>query len=74
MTGERPLVHVSPLGREMRVSTIITMIVLAAVAMFGPALVIFRMPLVPNWPYVGLVCLVASVVVGGVWRDDDNVG
>jgi hypothetical protein len=51
----------------MRAPTVIRMIALAAVAMFGPALVIFRLPLVPNWPYIGLVCLVTSVVMGGVY-------
>ena len=58
---------VSPLGRQMRASTVILTIVLAAVAMFGPALVMLRLPFVPNWPYIGLVCLVASVVVGSVY-------
>jgi F0F1-type ATP synthase membrane subunit c/vacuolar-type H+-ATPase subunit K len=58
---------VSPLGRDMRPSTVITAVILAAVAIFGPAFVIFRLPLIPNWPYVGLICLVASIVVGGVY-------
>ena len=51
----------------MRVSTSITFVILAVVAMFGPGLVILRIPLVPNWPYVGLVCLGVSVVAGGAY-------
>lgn len=51
----------------MRASTSITFVILAVVAMFGPGLVILRIPLVPNWPYVGPICLGISVLVGGVY-------
>jgi len=50
----------------MRGSTLITFVVLAAIATLGPGLIIFRIPLVPNWPYVGLICMGASVLVIGV--------
>jgi hypothetical protein len=59
------LIH--PPGRQMPASTVFMMIVLAAGAMFGPALAILELPFVPNWPYTGLACLVGSAVVGVVY-------
>jgi hypothetical protein len=56
-----------PSRRQMPASTVIMMIVLASVTMFGPALIILRLPFVPNWPYTALACLVSSAVVGGVY-------
>jgi hypothetical protein len=49
----------------MRASTLVALIGLAASAMLGPAFLIFHLPLVPNWPYVGAVCLAVSIVTGG---------
>lgn len=51
----------------MRPSAVIALIVLAALAMLGPAFVVISLPYVPNWPYVGAVCLAVSVVAGGVY-------
>jgi hypothetical protein len=51
----------------VRAPTSIPFVLLAAVAMFGPGLVILRIPLVPNWPYVGLVCVGVSVLTGGAY-------
>jgi hypothetical protein len=57
----------------MRASTVFLAVTLAAIALFVPGLVIFHVRLVPNWPFVGLICMGASVAFGGAavaltWR------
>jgi hypothetical protein len=49
----------------MRASTVLTFVVLFAIAMIGPGFVILHLPLVPNWPYVGLVSMGVAVLMGG---------
>ncbi|WP_395747588.1 hypothetical protein [Prosthecobacter sp.] len=51
----------------MRASAAILLVVLAALAMLGTPFVILRLPYVPNWPYVGAVCLAVSVLAGVIY-------
>ena len=51
----------------LRASTVTAVVLFGAVAMLGPALIIFHIPVVPNWPYVGLSCLAASATLGAIY-------
>jgi len=51
----------------VRFSTVITLVFLLAVSMVVPALAIFRLPLVPNWPYVGWIFLGCVAFAGAMY-------
>lgn len=51
----------------MRASTTIVMLLLALMAALASAFIIFRLPFVPNWPYVWAVSAGGSIVLGGIY-------
>lgn len=48
----------------MPISTALTFITFVLVCMLGPGFVILRIPLVPNWPYVGWISCGISAAAG----------